>query len=57
MALVIALFGLIAGAKEQLLKLDLVAALVAIFMLGFGADQIKNLLTQKPPGTDTSQRH
>jgi hypothetical protein len=54
MALVIALFGLIAGAKEQLLKLDLLPALLAVFMVGFGADQIKNLLTQKPPQSDTT---
>jgi hypothetical protein len=54
MALVIALFGLIAGAKEQLLKLDVLPALLAVFMVGFGADQIKNLLTQKPPGGDTN---
>jgi hypothetical protein len=54
MALVIALFGLIAGAKEQLLKLDVLPALIAVFMVGFGADQIKNLLTQKPPGADTN---
>ncbi len=47
MALVIALFGLIAGAKEQLLKLDLLPALLAVFLVGFGADQVKNLLTQK----------
>jgi hypothetical protein len=39
---VIWFFGLIAGAKEQLLKLDLLPALVAVFMVGFGADQIKN---------------
>jgi hypothetical protein len=54
MALVIALFGLIAGAKEQLLKLDLLPALLAVFMVGFGADQIKNLLTQKTSVPDTT---
>lgn len=52
LTLVIALFGLLAGAKEQLLKLDVLPALLAVFMIGFGADQIKNLLTQKPPATD-----
>jgi hypothetical protein len=54
MALVIALFGLMAGAKEQLLKLDVLPALLAIFMVGFSADQIKNLLTQKSPGSETN---
>ena len=57
MALVIALFGLIAGAKDQLLKLDLLPALLAVFMVGFGADQIKNLLTQKTPVPDTTSPH
>jgi hypothetical protein len=57
MTLVIALFGLLAGAKEQLLKLDVLPALLAVFMVGFGADQIKNLLTQKPPGSDVTAPH
>jgi hypothetical protein len=56
MTLVIALFGLMAGAKEQLLKLDVLPALLAIFMVGFGADQIKNLLTQKPPADTSTHR-
>jgi hypothetical protein len=41
------LLGLIAGAREQLLKLDVGAGLIAVFLLGFGADTIKNLLTQR----------
>jgi hypothetical protein len=57
LTLVIALFGLLAGAKEQLLKLDVLPALLAVFMVGFGADQIKNLLTQKPPGSDATAPH
>jgi hypothetical protein len=57
LALVIALIGLLAGAKEQLLKLDVLPALVAIFLLGFGADQVKNLFTQKPAGADTGAQH
>jgi hypothetical protein len=57
MALVIALFGLIAGAKDQLLKLDLLPALLAVFMVGFGADQVKNLLTQKTSVPDTTSPH
>jgi hypothetical protein len=53
LALFIALVALIAGAKEQLLKLDVIPALIAIFFVGFSADQIKNLLTQRqsPPET------
>jgi hypothetical protein len=46
-ALLIAVFGLVAGAKDQLAKLDVLPGLVAIFLVGFGADTIKNLLTSK----------
>jgi hypothetical protein len=46
-ALLIAIFGLVAGAHEQLVKLDVVPGLVAVFLVGFGADTIKNLLTAK----------
>ncbi len=48
LALGLAVLGLVAGAKDQILKLDVVPALIAIFLLGVGADQIKNLLTQHP---------
>jgi hypothetical protein len=46
-ALIVALLGLLSGAREQLLKLDLIPAAVAVFLLGFGADSIKNLLVPK----------
>lgn len=46
-ALLIAVFGLVAGARDQLLKLDILPGLVAVFLVGFGADTIKNLLTVK----------
>jgi hypothetical protein len=55
LALFIVLVGMIAGAKEQLLKLDLVPALIAIFLAGFGADHVKNLLTQQTDGASTSK--
>ena len=45
-ALLIAVFALVAGAREQFLKLDILPGLGAMFMLGFGADTIKNLLTK-----------
>ena len=45
-ALLIAVFALVAGAREQLLKLDVLPGLIAVFMVGFGADTIKNLLTK-----------
>jgi hypothetical protein len=51
-ALLIALLGLLAGATEQLQKLDFLAAAVAVFLLGFGADSIKNALA--PARTDGS---
>lgn len=47
-ALLIAVFGLVAGARDQLTKLDILPGLVAVFLVGFGADTIKNLLTPKP---------
>jgi hypothetical protein len=46
-ALLIAVFGLVAGAGDQLAKLDALPALVAIFLLGFGADTIKNVFSPK----------
>jgi hypothetical protein len=48
LALGLAVLGLVAGAKDQILKLDVLPALVAVFLIGFGADQIKNLVTQRP---------
>lgn len=45
--LAIALIGLLAGAREQLSKLDLIPAAIAVLLLGFGADTIKNLLSPK----------
>jgi len=46
-AILPALFALVTGAKDQLFKLDLAPALMAIFLAGFGSDQIKSLLTQQ----------
>jgi hypothetical protein len=46
-ALLIAVFGLVAGAQEQLMKLDILPGLIAVFLVGFGADTIKSLLTTK----------
>jgi hypothetical protein len=42
----VALAGLLSGALDQLYKLDIMAASIAIIGLGFGASSIKNLLTQ-----------
>jgi hypothetical protein len=47
-ALGVTALGLMAGAREQIAKLDFIAGLIVVFMLGFGADRIKNLLTQAP---------
>lgn len=46
-ALLVAVFGLVAGAKDQLTKLDVLPGLMAVFLVGFSADTIKNLLTNK----------
>lgn len=46
-AIFVALLGLLAGARDQLLKLDLIPAAIAIFLLGFGADVFKNAIAPK----------
>lgn len=49
-ALAVAVLGLIAGAREQLLKLDVFSGLVGVFLIGFGADTVKNIITRRPSG-------
>ena len=44
-ALMIAAFGLIAGAREEIVKMDILSGIVAVFLIGFGADTIKSLLS------------
>ena len=48
MALGVALIGLLAAAQEQLAKLDLFSAIVAVFLLGFTANAVKDILAPKP---------
>lgn len=48
-ALFIAVFALVSGAREQLLKLDILPGIIAVFTIGFGADTVKNLLTKSDP--------
>jgi len=48
LGLVPIILGLVSGARDQLLRMDLPLALGAVFMAGFSADQVKNLLSQKP---------
>ncbi len=50
-AFFIALTGLLAGAQDQLAKLDVLPAIIAVFLLGFGADSIKNILGQPSAAT------
>jgi hypothetical protein len=45
--LALALLALLGGARQQLMQLDFVPGLIAVFLLGFGADQFKNLLANK----------
>lgn len=47
--LIITVAGLLVGARDELAKLDLIPGLIAVFMLGFTADQIKNILA--PPAS------
>ena len=49
--LVPAMIGLLSGAREQFLKMDLWAATFAVFLLGFGSDTVKNLVSQSQPAT------
>jgi hypothetical protein len=53
MALGVALIGLLAAAQEQLAKLDLFSAIVAVFLLGFTANAVKDILTPKQPKADS----
>jgi len=45
---IIAIIASFTGAKEHILKLDLVSGMIAVFLLGFGADAINNYLTKNP---------
>jgi hypothetical protein len=45
--LIAAMLGLLAGARTELLKADLSTGVVAVFLLGFSADALKNLLAKK----------
>jgi hypothetical protein len=47
LALSIAVLALVGGAREQLLKLDVLPGLAAVFLLGFGADTVKNLFARR----------
>jgi hypothetical protein len=44
-ALLIAVFALVAGVKDQLVKLDLLPGLIAVFVAGYGVDVLKNLIS------------
>ncbi len=41
------LLALVGGAQQQIAKLDCLPALFAVFLMGFGADTVKNLLSQR----------
>jgi hypothetical protein len=43
--LLVAVFGLVSGAQDQIAKLDLLPGIIAVFLVGFSADSIKRLLT------------
>ena len=52
--LVATILGLLGGAREQLMRLDVLAGLVAVFLIGFGADAVKNILVDRgTTGTKT----
>jgi hypothetical protein len=41
-----AIVGLLSGAREQFLKMDVPSALFAVFLLGFTSDTVKNLISK-----------
>jgi hypothetical protein len=41
-----AIVGLLSGAREQFLKMDVSSALFAVFLLGFSSDTVKNLISK-----------
>jgi hypothetical protein len=51
LALTIALIGLLATAQEQLAKFDFFAAVVAVFLLGFTANAVKDIFAPKTAKT------
>ena len=44
--ILIVAFGLLAGAQEKLQTLDWVSGVIAVLVLGFGADTLKNLIAK-----------
>jgi len=51
LALGVVIIGLVVGAREQILKLDVFPALIAVFLLGFASDRVKNVFAQDPTPT------
>ena len=46
-ALFVALIALLGGAQEQIAKLNVLQGLLAVFVMGFGANVVKDLITQQ----------
>jgi hypothetical protein len=46
LALIPVILALYSGASDQLAKLDVIPGMIAVFLLGFSSDQVKNLLTK-----------
>lgn len=56
-ALGVTMGALLAGARDQLEKLDIATGCAAVFAIGFGADIVKNLVARKPgPAESTPAR-
>jgi len=45
--LVATIVGLVGGARDQLMKLDVAAGIIAVFLIGFGADAVKNIIVDR----------
>jgi hypothetical protein len=46
----VALIGFITGARAKLMELDVFTGLVGVFLIGFGADTVKNIITKQSQG-------
>jgi hypothetical protein len=48
LALIPAILGMVAGAKDEFLKMDIFLALGAIFLLGFSSDTVRTCRRRSP---------
>ena len=57
LALLAPMLALVAGAREKLFQQDFLTSAIAIFLMGFTANAIKDLLTQGAPAPANSPKN